>query len=59
LASIVGAFVGVAIWIRTGSRRIPFGPFLAAGAFAVLLWRGYLESFLDWYVALFVRGAAN
>jgi len=59
LASILGAIVGVAIWIRTGSRRIPFGPFLAGAAFAVLLWRGYLEAFLDWYVALLAGGAVR
>ena len=58
LASILGAIVGVAIWIRTRNRRIPFGPFLAAAALTVLLWRGYLEAFLEWYVALLVGGGA-
>jgi len=36
-ASVLGSLVGGARWLATGSRVVPFGPFLAAGSATVLL----------------------
>jgi len=36
IACGLGSVVGVAVMLRTKSRRIPFGPFLAAGTFLVI-----------------------
>ncbi len=47
IAAFVGAIVGVVRVALTGDRYIPFGPFLAIGAYVVLL---YGSSAIDWYV---------
>ncbi|TDB38932.1 MAG: prepilin peptidase [Actinobacteria bacterium] len=52
IASLLGAVVGVvALRRQSGSARarIPFGPFLAAGALVVALWGPLV---LDWYLRL-------
>jgi len=41
LASVIGALVGIALKLKGGLRDgkyVPFGPFLAGGGFAALLW---------------------
>jgi len=41
LASVIGALVGIALKLKGGLREgkyVPFGPFLAGGGFAALLW---------------------
>jgi prepilin signal peptidase PulO-like enzyme (type II secretory pathway) len=50
IAYLVGAVVGVillALKKKTGKSEIPFGPFLAIGTFASLLWGSQL---LSWYL---------
>jgi len=50
VSSLIGSVVGLALRIKSGQERIPFGPFIALGAFAylflgprVILW--YVHSF--------------
>jgi leader peptidase (prepilin peptidase)/N-methyltransferase len=52
-ACILGSVIGIVILVRTGSRYLPFGPFLAAGAFVVILWPEALGNALRWYMGLF------
>jgi leader peptidase (prepilin peptidase)/N-methyltransferase len=56
IAVLAGAVVGLAIIASQGSearkRAIPFGPYLALGGFAALLWG---EQMLDWYLDTFLR----
>jgi len=45
MAFVLGAFVGIGVMIATGGGRktkVPFGPFLAVGAFLAVLWGGPL-----------------
>jgi len=45
MAFVLGAFVGIGVMIATGGGRktkVPFGPFLAAGAVLTVLWGGPL-----------------
>ncbi len=49
IAAFVGAVGGVGRLVLTGDRYIPFGPFLAVGAYIELL---YARAPLDWYVAV-------
>jgi leader peptidase (prepilin peptidase)/N-methyltransferase len=45
MAFLLGAFVGIGVMIATGGGRktkVPFGPFLAAGAVLAVLWGGPL-----------------
>jgi len=55
VAVLVGAIAGLAIIAAHGSearkRAIPFGPYLALGGFAGLLWGNEI---LDWYLDTFV-----
>jgi leader peptidase (prepilin peptidase)/N-methyltransferase len=46
VAMVGGAVLGVGIWIITRNREIPFGPFLALGALAVLLYRDAIDTFV-------------
>ncbi|MHC4959471.1 MAG: prepilin peptidase [Planctomycetota bacterium] len=46
VALLVGAVVGLLIWAITRSREIPFGPFLAVGVMAALLYGPQLEHLL-------------
>jgi len=50
LACAFGSIVGVIIMIKTKNRRIPFGPFLAAGTFLVLL---YSREFLYFFTVVY------
>lgn len=56
IAVLAGAVVGLAIIATQGpdarKRAIPFGPYLALGGFAGLLWG---EGMLDWYLDSFLR----
>ncbi|MCG3134487.1 MAG: Leader peptidase PppA [Planctomycetes bacterium] len=52
-ASVVGAAAGVVRMIVTKDRYVPFGPFLAIGAWLFMLWGG---AFLGWYLGLLGRG---
>ncbi len=55
LAAFVGAVAGIARTLLTGDRYIPFGPFLALGAYAVLLHRpDLLDAWIDF--SEWVRG---
>ena len=55
-AMVGGAFIGVAIWAVTRNREIPFGPFLAAGALAVLLYGGPIDHFVFEVYPRWVQG---
>jgi leader peptidase (prepilin peptidase)/N-methyltransferase len=46
VAMVVGSVIGVGIWIATKNREIPFGPFLAFGAMAVLLYGDPIRHFV-------------
>ena len=52
VASIAGAVLGGLRLLLTGSRYIPFGPFLALGMAVVMLWGREL---LDFYLGTFAR----
>jgi leader peptidase (prepilin peptidase)/N-methyltransferase len=45
-AMVGGAVLGVLIWIVTRNREIPFGPFLALGALAVLFYGARIDTFV-------------
>ena len=50
--SLVGSFVGIAMMLfgkRVSSAKLPFGPYLAAGA---LVWMFFGEALLSWYFGL-------
>lgn len=53
IACFIGAIVGVFLLIRYRSRYLPFGPFLAAGALAMLLCPEAFRSLFVWYRSLF------
>jgi len=53
LACFLGSAVGIFLWMRHGSRYMPFGPFLAMGCFSMLLWPQAFEDLLNWYLGLF------
>lgn len=53
LAALVGSVVGVIRLLMTGDRYIPFGPFLAVGAYIALL---HGHALVAWYLG-FVLGA--
>lgn len=44
--AVVGSFVGGAFFLVTGRRKVPFGPFLTAGAAIVLFWGPLIKA---WY----------
>ena len=46
VAVLAGGVLGVAIWVVTRNREIPFGPFLAIGALAVLWYREPIREFV-------------
>lgn len=53
LSSLLGSMVGVPLMLikkEDGKLAIPFGPFLAVGAFIYLLWG---PQFMHWYFSLF------
>ena len=43
---VVGSLIGIAIWAITRSREIPFGPYLALGVLALLLYGDVIEEFI-------------
>jgi leader peptidase (prepilin peptidase)/N-methyltransferase len=53
VACLLGSIVGVVILLRSRSRYLPFGPFLALGCLFVILWPGLFERVLNWYLGLF------
>lgn len=53
LACLLGSIVGIVILLRSRSRYLPFGPFLALGCLFVILWPGLFEKVLNWYLGLF------
>lgn len=56
VAMVGGSILGVGIWIATRNREIPFGPFLALGSLAVLLYGDWIRWVVfDLYPA-WVRG---
>lgn len=56
LACAFGSIVGIVIMLRTKNRRIPFGPFLAAGTFLVLLYSRELVYFFTVIYPGWIRG---
>ena len=59
VAMVGGAVLGVLIWIVTRNREIPFGPFLALGALAVLLYGAQIDTFVFETYPGWVTGAAT
>jgi leader peptidase (prepilin peptidase)/N-methyltransferase len=53
LACILGSAVGIYLFLRTRSRYLPFGPFLALGAMVMIIRPEAVESLLAWYLSLF------
>jgi leader peptidase (prepilin peptidase)/N-methyltransferase len=53
LACLLGSVVGIYRLIRYRSRYLPFGPYLAAGSLAVIIWPGALQAAMAWYMSLF------
>jgi leader peptidase (prepilin peptidase) / N-methyltransferase len=56
LAIVIGGLVAVGLLVtgvKGRKQTVPFGPFLAAGAFLALLWG---PTFLNWYLRLFGSG---
>jgi leader peptidase (prepilin peptidase)/N-methyltransferase len=53
IACLLGSAVGIFLILRHGSRYIPFGPFLAAGALVMILWPDALGNLLAWWMDLF------
>lgn len=53
---VVGSVLGILIWVITRNKEIPFGPFLAMGSLAVLLYGPEIQHFvLETYPA-WIRG---
>lgn len=52
-ACFLGAVVGIVILLKTRSRYLPFGPFLALGAWIATLWPLALGEILSWYLDFF------
>ena len=52
IACVLGSVVGIWLWKVKGSRYIPFGPFLAAGAASMLLARPELVWIWNRYIQL-------
>ena len=52
LASLFGAVVGLAMRMFTGKERIPFGPYIVAGAALYMLWG---EIIIAWYFRAVLR----
>ncbi len=55
IACGIGSVIGVAVLIKTKSRRIPFGPFLAVGTFLMMLYNRQIIFFLTDTYPKFVR----
>lgn len=55
IACLLGSVIGMTIRLRTGSSHIPFGPFLCAGALALVFWGDQVYRGLAWYQSLFAR----
>jgi leader peptidase (prepilin peptidase)/N-methyltransferase len=53
LACFLGSVVGVFLLLRYRSRYLPFGPFLALGSLAMILWPEAVSAGLAWYLSLF------
>ena len=56
MASIIGSIAGILLIVLKGAKmqsRIPFGPYLAAGAVLALF---YGERIIDWYIHLITGG---
>jgi len=53
---VVGAVLGVLIWLMTRSREIPFGPFLAIGVLGVLFFESEIAHFVLEVYPRWVRG---
>jgi leader peptidase (prepilin peptidase)/N-methyltransferase len=54
--AMVSALAGIVIWLVTRDREIPFGPFLAVGALAVLFHGDWVRHFVFEVWPAFVRG---
>jgi leader peptidase (prepilin peptidase)/N-methyltransferase len=53
IACFLGSFVGVFLWLRYRSRYLPFGPLLAAGGLAMVLFPEAFAAAVRWYLGLF------
>ena len=54
LACLLGSVVGIVLLVRYRSRYLPFGPFLAVGAFIMLLFPNALGVFWAWWLTVLV-----
>ena len=53
LACLLGSVVGIYRLLRYRSRYLPFGPYLAAGSLAMIIWPGAFQAAMAWYMGLF------
>jgi len=53
IACFLGSVVGIVLLVKYRSRYLPFGPFLAVGSLAMILWPNALGAFFQWYRTLF------
>lgn len=51
VACFLGSVIGIYILVRYRSRYLPFGPFLALGCLATILWPEALRAAFDWYLS--------
>jgi len=56
VAMVGGSVLGLLIWAITRNREIPFGPFLAMGALAVLFYAGPIDHFIFVTYPGWIRG---
>ncbi len=53
IACLLGSVIGIGAKLFTKDSYIPFGPFLAGGAVAMILWGDWVQRGLDLYLQLF------
>ncbi len=52
-ACILGSIWGIARFVITRDRYLPFGPFLTIACFVLYLWPGFFPTVFSWYLGLF------
>jgi len=53
IACFIGSAVGIWRLLRSRSRYLPFGPYLALGCLLLIIWPQVFRQALDWYLGLF------